>query len=81
MADPIIAICIEGGLVQCVSTNDPELKAKVVIVDRDCDGFASADPTYVRYFFGGDAYIRSETLAVDADYCTKAAAIAEERGT
>lgn len=81
MSDTVIAICIEGGLVQCVATNNPRLKAKVVIVDRDCDGADPKEPAYTKYFMGDEASIYSESIMLDKEYCEEARKFTEERET
>jgi len=79
MEETIIAICVEGGLVQYVATNNQSLKTKVIIIDRDCDSPSFDDPSYHKYFAGGDAYLNEDTLAIDPEYCEEADKLVEER--
>ena len=79
MERPTIAICVEGGLVQYVATNTPSLTARVIIIDRDCDNPSLDDPSYHKYFAGGDAYINDDILALDPEYCEKAAGLYDSR--
>lgn len=79
MERPTIAICVEGGLVQYVATNIPSLTARVIIVDRDCDSPSLDDPSYHKYFAGGDAYIYDDILALDPEYCEEAVSLHDSR--
>lgn len=79
MERPIIAVCVEGGIVQYVATNIPSLTARVIIIDRDCDSPDADDPVYHKYFAGGDAYIYSDILALDPEYCEKAASLVDSQ--
>jgi len=80
MPENIVAICIEGGLVQYVATNNPALKTiNVVIIDRDCDIADHNDPTFEPYFEGSPAFIRTDILFLDPKYAEAAHKIATSK--
>ena len=68
--DKIIAISIDGGLIQGIWANHPDLiGVKVVIVDYDTDGADSDETVNVKDCVGNDseAYVRIDKIVSGPD--------------
>lgn len=59
-----IAIIVEGGLVQTVVTDDPDLKLEIIVIDYDTDGATDeiVKVPSLRYGPPDDAVAHFETL-------------------
>lgn len=67
-----LAIVIEGGLVQAVVSNQPDVAPSVAVIDYDTDGFEAEDLCHITQSDGSNAKVLVvehcvETAAIDLD--------------